>query len=152
MYLENDTLLVKLWKVSIIFIMTVLHYVWGRVFLGIGPSSTWISFLESINFWDCRGRKWWKQNSNVRRSERRDCGIISCKISVSWHLHFWAVYHNIVGRSKAEEVMWSSLRSSTSIQDQMSTFKHKCWQHPPYKFTKSWVHWVLKPIINLACC
>jgi len=51
MYLENDALLAKLWKENNTFIMTVLFGVWRKGFLGIGASSTWISFWESLTFW-----------------------------------------------------------------------------------------------------
>lgn len=120
-YLENDTLLVKLRKVNNIFTMTMLHCVWRRLFLALGPSSTWISFLESLNVGNCRGRKPRNQNSNVRRPERKDCGTISCRIPVPWDLHFWTNYHNFVGRGKAEgQITWSNLilRTSATVQAQ----------------------------------
>lgn len=101
MYLENDMLLVKLWKVSNIFIITVLYCVWRRVLLGTGPSSTWISFLESLSVSVIEGENE-ENRTNIRRSERGDYGIVSYTIPVSEELHFWTNYHNIVGRDTAE--------------------------------------------------
>lgn len=130
MYLENGMLLVKLWKVSDIFVITVLYCVWRRVFLGTSPSSTWISFLESLRVSVIEGENE-ENRTNVRRSERGDCGIVSYTSPVSRELHFWTNYHNTFGRDRAEGwVTWSNLilRTSTRVQIQVSKLKHECCQ------------------------
>lgn len=73
MHLENDALLAKLWKVSNIFIMTVLHCVWRRMFLGVGPSSTWISFQEGLNFWILEGEN---GENRTQKSESQKGGTV----------------------------------------------------------------------------
>lgn len=120
-YLENDALLAKLWKVSNIFVTTVLHCVW-RVFLGNGPSSTWIAFQERLNFLGYRGRKWIKQNlQKVKKGGLWDYFLqTSCTLGLAllnklpqecWEGQSW------------RQVTWSNLRGLTSVQAQVSKLK-----------------------------
>lgn len=92
-----------------------------RVFLGIGPSSTWISFQKSFNF-HVIGRG--KQENRTQMSGYQKQGIMGLFLAhlqeMPWDLHLLTNYKNTVVRDKTKEkscevVLYSEVQPASKL-------------------------------------